>query len=100
MPEKKFTHSDAWIYLCIPLNKPGIDRPSILAQADHINQAVPTAEELEGALQRGTAAGLIEHQDGKYFFGNRYRSPLKKIFSSNSNPLQTWDTLEEFLHTL
>lgn len=97
---KKFEHSDAWIFLCIPLEGPGTDRKNILGTADYINHAVPTEQELEGALKRGMEAGLLVSEDGRYHFSEKYRKQMKKIFNSSKNIFKVWDELEKFLETL
>lgn len=96
----KFERSDAWIFLCIPLEGPGTDRKSILGTADYINHAVPTEQELEGALTRGTEAGLIASRDERYFFSEKYRKQMKKIFKSSKNIFKVWDEMEKFLNNL
>lgn len=96
----KFEHSDSWIFLCIPRQEPGINREEILAAADHINHAVPTNEELEGALKRGIETGLIASKKEKYFYTEKYRNLIKKIFSSRKDIFKVWDELEQFLTTL
>jgi hypothetical protein len=61
-----FVWSDAWILLAISYaDQPqGAELPEIVATADGINHAIPSATELDGALNRLLAAGLIRrHKD-------------------------------------
>jgi hypothetical protein len=54
----EFESSDAWILLAISFaGGDGAARlPEIIAAADYINHAIPTAGELDGALNRLPAA--------------------------------------------
>jgi hypothetical protein len=99
MDKPRFERSDTWIFLCIPLEGPGTDRKSILGTADYINHAIPTEQELEGALSRGVEAGLLETKNDRYFFAEKYRKQIKKIFKSSKNIFKVWDELEKFLNT-
>ena len=64
--DPRFTPSDAWLFQALTLCR---RHPPTLLEwifaADYLNHAIPTADELDGALNRLLAAGLVEqHADG------------------------------------
>ena len=61
--DPRFTPSDAWMFLALTLCRrhPPTLREWIFA-ADYLNHAIPTADELDGALNRLLAAGLVEQR--------------------------------------
>lgn len=97
MNKFNFQHTDAWIFLCIPKNEPGATKEEILSSADHINQAIPTDEELNGALKRGLDSGLLESKNDKYFYTPKYGEKINSIIEKQKDIFKAWDALEEFL---
>lgn len=81
MADPGWEWSDAWIFVSVVigggagrhLRSPTTRRPEgvalaeVLATADHLNQAIPTREDVEVAARRLAGAGLITVTDG--FFG-------------------------------
>lgn len=97
MSKFSFQHSDAWIYLCIPKKPPGSTKEEILSSADHINQAIPTDEEFDGAIERGLASELIETQNKKYYFSTKYGATIQSLVESQKDIFKAWEALEQFL---
>lgn len=95
-----FQHSDAWIFLCIPKDPPGATKQEIFSNADHINQAIPTDLEFNGAISRGTISGLIESKNDKYYYTPKYGEKIETLIESQKDTLKAWDALEQFLKNL
>ena len=73
--------ADSWILLAI-LNSGGPDAGKlehIIAAADFINHAIPTLEEMHGALNRLAAGGLIRARAGGYWPTDKARALLARV---------------------
>ncbi len=68
--KEDFVYSDAWILLAIIYSgrRQGVsaDRSTISQAADYINHAIPTRDEINGALTRLQRAGWVEEDNGNY----------------------------------
>jgi hypothetical protein len=51
----------------------------LIAVADFINHAIPSLEEMHGALNRLSAAGLITTRRGACIVTDKARKPLAKV---------------------
>ncbi len=103
MPSEKgpsrFAWSDAWVLWSIATSAgPSTTLRQLIAAADYINHAVPTYDELAGALRRLEASGCVERG------GRGYRAtPLVREFSERpqrANGLDEVNALWAFLETL
>ena len=76
---------DAWILLALLYNRAqkGSRLTDILATADFINHAIPTREELHGALNRLLAGGLIEVDKHRFTVTDRARELFSKVEASS-----------------
>jgi hypothetical protein len=61
LSEQMHPWSDAWLLLAVGcrLGAEPVSLPELIATADGIQHAVPTFDEVDGALARLTAAGLV-----------------------------------------
>jgi hypothetical protein len=90
--DAQYLWSDVWILQAII--HAGIDQPaplhSVIREADGLNHAMPTFQEIEGALARLTAGGLVVDSDGRF-------SPTAKavaLYRSVSNPRSWYEQRE------
>ena len=70
LPDPHFDHtwSDAWLLLAAALTEEGGSGtlPGLLAAADAIQHAVPTFDEVDGAIGRLCAAGLLKREGNSF----------------------------------
>lgn len=66
---------------------------AIIGMADAINHAVPSAAELEGALNRLLAAGLITQRDFGFRLASAGAGTLARIGRPHRAYLSLWDDL-------
>ena len=66
--EMEYLWSDAWLLQSIVLasGAGGATLSQVIAAADVVNHALPTDDELHGALVRLTTAGLVEEIDARF----------------------------------
>ena len=91
---------DAWILLALLYNRSqtGSGLTDILATADFIDHAIPTREELHGALNRLLAGGLIEVDKNRFTATERARELFSKVEASAKKAVQDQrDALERLL---
>ena len=97
MNKIKFLHCDHWILMTIPINKDGVDLEGIIGRADAINHAIPTDEEIEGAITRCLQANIIKKIDDKYVFTDNYLKIFDKLWEKSKNVFDMWKIVEEYL---
>jgi hypothetical protein len=78
MADEGWRRADAWIFVSLVIaggagrhrrslstRRPeGVRLADVLSTADHLNQAIPTREEVEAAVRRLAGAGLVTVTDG------------------------------------
>ncbi len=94
-----FVSSDSWILLA--LRWASSERPAqlqdILYSADAINHAIPTAEELDGALNRLLAAGFITREEGGFRLTDLAHVTIAKVTRKRREILDLWEDLSRLL---
>ena len=61
--QSTFTWADAWIFSALLVTRHPAGLADLVGAADGINHAIPTPEEINGALDRLHAAGLVSRSD-------------------------------------
>jgi hypothetical protein len=92
----KFQSSDCWILLSVVWRYPigPASLPDILGMADAINHAIPTLEELEGALNRLLASGHIDRREAGFVPTELALDAVARVTTSRKPILDIWDELD------
>jgi hypothetical protein len=94
-----FASSDSWILLA--LRWAGSERPAslpdILYSADGINKAIPTAEELDGALNRLLAAEFISQEKGGFRLTELAHATIAQVLKARQGIFDLWEDLSRLL---
>jgi hypothetical protein len=98
MDNNRFQHSDAWIFLSLNNIEAGTSLEDLIAKADYINHAIPAADEVEGAINRLSKAGLIHVGDAKFFLTDPGKELFEYVHSERVSMLTLWDKLENHLN--
>ena len=98
MDGKRFKRSDAWIFLSINNIEGGTSLEDLIAKADWINHAIPSEEEVEGAVNRLSKAGLVRFQNAKFIFSDSGKELYEYVYSKKGSMLTLWDKLEKLLN--
>ncbi|HEX2696171.1 MAG TPA: hypothetical protein VHM28_00590 [Anaerolineales bacterium] len=98
MKAGRFQSSDAWIFLSI-MNTKGVDLRTVIATADYINHAIPTKEEIEGAVNRLAAAGLIGVEGGLFKLTPSGSRLYGRIAPSGKSLIKAWKELEQYFNS-
>lgn len=69
----------------------------VIAAADYINHAIPTREELEGAVNRFLRYGLIRIQNDMFYLTGLIRDDYEALSKRTGYCLDQWDKLDELL---
>ncbi len=95
----RFVWSDAWILLALLYSggKEGTDLRATIAAADFINHAIPTYDELNGALARLQAARYLERRGRTYRVTPRVLSAYAEIGARRRLVQKELDDLQSFL---
>ncbi len=94
-----FVRSDAWILLALVLNhaKGGATLPEIIAVANFINHAIPTRDELEGALNRLLAANYIAVHGKRFDVTQPVMAAYDRVAKRKQSVPHRLDALQRFL---
>jgi len=98
MADKRFQSSDAWIFLSLSKADEGTTLRSLVATADWINHAIPTAAEIEGAVNRLSAAGLVKFEGQNFFLTETGKALYEDFHNSKGSMLTIWKKLENHLN--
>ena len=98
MANKRFQSSDVWIFLSLSKSNEGTTLGSLIAKADWINHAIPTAEEIEGAVNRLSAAGLVKFEGQIFFLTESGRALYEEFHDRKGSMLTLWEKLEKHLN--
>jgi hypothetical protein len=98
MADKRFESSDAWIFLCIH-NTKGVNLVDMLNTADYINHAIPTEAEIEGAVNRLSAAGLITCKEELFKLTASGKKIRDRFAPRGKSLLDAWNNIEEHLNS-
>ena len=79
----RFLWSDAWLLQAIALasRKEPATLADLLAAADAVNHALPTSEELHGALSRLGVGGFVEKVDDRFRLTSRVPAEIRNAMS-------------------
>jgi hypothetical protein len=99
MGQTKFQRSDAWIFVSLAFyqGNVGTSLRDLIATADYINHAIPNADEVEGAINRLSGAGLVIVEDNCFYLTGAGRTLLHELRAKRPSLLQTWALVEERL---
>jgi hypothetical protein len=91
--------SDTWILLALwwASREQAAGLQEILYSADGINKAIPTAEELDGALNRLLAAGLISLKGGRFQLTDLAHTTIAKVSKKRQGILDLWENVARLL---
>lgn len=94
-----FLWSDAWLFLAFGLaaSDGPVPIPRVLPLADGIQHAVPTKEEVNGALGRLARAGYIDIENGKVAITRNGKELLRQAQGAGSGLLAQQKALEHLL---
>jgi len=95
----RFQSSDAWIFLSLGNDEAGSTLRDIIATADWINHAIPTKQEIEGAINRLSVAGLVKVEDDKFMLTSEGKTIYEKMVGQHRQLLKIWPKLEKYLNT-
>lgn len=95
----QFVSSDSWILLAIGYCGQGnpVRLHEIIATADGINHAIPTADELDGALNRLLAADLIARQGDGFAMAEAGATMFSRVSKPRKPVLDVWDDLDKLI---
>jgi hypothetical protein len=98
-----WTWSDAWVltaaYACVAAQNP-IVLSDMVAAGDHINHAIFTDEEVEHALTRLTAAGLVVVTGGEILVTDAGLELCRAAVDPVREVLRATDNVERALHEI
>src|SRR4051794_4005751 len=91
--------SDSWILLALVYgaSEQPADLQQIIKVADGINHAIPTAEELDGALNRLLAAGFVVGVAAGFLATPLAANFVSRVSTPRKPVLDVWDDLNKLL---
>ena len=94
-----FQSSDHWIFLSIALQAKvdGASLRDVIAAADYINHAIPTIEEIEGAVNRLTAARLIWIRNNRFGLTDSGKVLVRSVARRKRHILDQWKLVQQHL---
>lgn len=97
-----FTWADAWILYAVIISRPGngASLQSIISAADGINHAIPTYQELRGAMVRLQRVGCIVEKDHRYRATAMVISAHKRTTTPRRTMLKAVEDAKVFLDNL
>lgn len=98
MNNNRFKNADAWIFLSLNKIEEGTSLEDLIAKADWINHAIPTEEEVEGAITRLSKAGLVHFRSAKFFLTDSGKELYEYIYGKRGSMLTLWGKLEKHLN--
>jgi hypothetical protein len=92
----KFQSSDCWILLAVVWRYPvgSAALSDIIGMADAINHAIPTVEELEGALNRLLASGHVERREEGFVATELALDAVARVTTPRKPILEIWEELD------
>ena len=101
MPEPQWVWSDAWVLWSIAAgSSTSTSLRQLISAADYVNHAVPTYDEVAGALGRLLAAGCIERAGRGYRSSDSIGAVLASVRTPRSGGLKEINALFMHLQTL
>ena len=102
MDQPRFQHADAWIFVSMAFyqGEAGTSLRDLIATADYINHAIPSDEEIEGAINRLACAGLVTVQDDYFHLTPAGRVLLRDPHNQRASLLQMWELVEKDLEEM
>ncbi|MEW5994470.1 MAG: hypothetical protein AB1744_08755 [Candidatus Zixiibacteriota bacterium] len=94
----KFTMNDAWVLYAIPPTEDGAELPEIIARADYVNHAIPTAKEIRRALRKANEASLVCFVGSKVKFLSKHRAWVRAVTSKPKFAMDAWKALHQALN--
>jgi hypothetical protein len=98
MDNSRFKNADAWTFLSLSNIETGTSLEDLIAKADWINHAIPTEEEVEGAITRLSKAGLVQFRSAKLFLTDSGKELYEYIYGQRGSMLTLWGKLEKHLN--
>lgn len=93
-----FQRHDSLIYLSIASSRnPGVSLVDLISTADYIDHAIPTREEVEGAVNRFLRFGMLEVQQGIFYLTAVLKREYEVICSKNKSYMKQWERLYDLL---
>lgn len=101
MTESQWVWSDAWVLWSVAAGStPSTTLRQLISAADYVNHAVPTYDELTGALGRLLAAGCVERVGRGYRASDDIQAALAAVRTPRSSALAEINALFAHLVTL
>jgi hypothetical protein len=94
----RFQSSDAWIFISLSPAETGTTLDSLIATADWINHAIPTQDEIEGAVNRLAQAGLLHMEADNFFMTEQGIELYRAIMDKKGAILKHWMKMEKLLN--
>ena len=99
MKNQRFQRTDAWIFLSINTTEDGTSLEDLIAKADYINHAIPSKDEIEGAVTRLSTAGLVRFENSKFILTDSGKEVYEYIHNGkDSTYIALWGKLEKHLN--
>lgn len=95
--QREFSSSDAWLLVALMVAKHPARLEDLIATADGINHAIPTTAEINGALNRLHAAGLLSARDEHFVPSSAARELFERISSGRHSLLGVVDRVHQAL---
>src|SRR5690349_682583 len=101
MDQQRFQHSDAWILTSMAFHqrRAGTSLRDLIATAEYINHAIPSEDEIEGAINRLASAGLVTVEEDYFYVTRAGRDALRQFHRKGVSLLQVWELVENYLAT-
>ena len=94
----RFQSSDAWVFISINPSEAGTTLEFLIATADWINHAIPTQNEIEGAVNRLAQAGLLRVEADKFFLTEPGHEIQRSILAKKGSMIKLWAKMEKHLN--
>jgi len=97
--DSKWHNSDAWVFLALyfAANKGSARLADVIHSADAINKAIPSTDELNGAVNRLIAAELITCESSAFRVTLAGRDVIEKSTQRRSDVFRQWKKLYSLL---
>ena len=94
-----FQRTDPWIFLAIARETEGewVSLEDLIRVADYINHAIPSHEEIEGAVNRFLAAGLVNIDVDKFCLTSAGAALYRRVREKSNNMLKQWEIMAEYI---
>jgi hypothetical protein len=97
MKEIEFSKTNALIMWAVRQDEGGTALPGLIAAADYVNHAIPTAREINRAITKGLRAGLLIVTDGRIKYSAQHTESIQDIITKPKKAYDSVIALYKFL---